>query len=255
MNQDIKTKLAKICAQTKLSWAKALLIALVTIRCSLNQSTGFTPCELLTGKQFPGPATALILGKETEEYRYKLYFEELRTLLSGFDSQVNKQKREKNLGHPTQRRGSCWKSSRGSGRNQGGQATELGRLLQDLLDVQADGGDSDQQAEGTDTQTNKFSWTSPLGRQTSSDTRRNKAQRPGHRATYLVEEEGPQTKGRVTSLSWKIEARWQDLGQDEKWGRRLCEDKTSRKEDFAKTKVQEKKTLRRQKLKKRRFCT
>lgn len=43
MNQNIKQKLAKVCAQTKINWIDALPLALMMVRCSLNQGTGFTP--------------------------------------------------------------------------------------------------------------------------------------------------------------------------------------------------------------------
>ena len=43
MNQILKQKLAKICAQTNLNWVDALPLALMTIISSVNQGTGFTP--------------------------------------------------------------------------------------------------------------------------------------------------------------------------------------------------------------------
>lgn len=53
MNLNLKNKLGKICAQTGLNWVAALPIALMTIRCSVNPSTGFMPYKLLTGRR-PG---------------------------------------------------------------------------------------------------------------------------------------------------------------------------------------------------------
>ncbi|XP_013770973.1 uncharacterized protein LOC102210013 [Pundamilia nyererei] len=69
MNPNLKNKLAKICAQTGLNWVTALPIALMTIRCSVNQSTGFTPYELLTGSQFPAPWTEVLVtsGRPTAD--------------------------------------------------------------------------------------------------------------------------------------------------------------------------------------------
>lgn len=55
MNLNLKSKLAKICAQTKMDWVDALSIALMSIRCSVNQSTRFIPYELFRGRQFPRP--------------------------------------------------------------------------------------------------------------------------------------------------------------------------------------------------------
>lgn len=55
MNLTIKQKLAKICDTMGMNWVSALPIALMSIRCSINRSTGLTPFELVTGRQFPGP--------------------------------------------------------------------------------------------------------------------------------------------------------------------------------------------------------
>ncbi|XP_072568771.1 uncharacterized protein [Paramormyrops kingsleyae] len=59
MNQTIKQKLAKICAQTKMNWVDALPLAMMSVRCSINRGTRFTPFELQTGRQFPGPQKGL----------------------------------------------------------------------------------------------------------------------------------------------------------------------------------------------------
>ncbi|XP_030579610.1 uncharacterized protein LOC115776172 [Archocentrus centrarchus] len=90
MNQNLKTKLAKICVQSKIEWVGALPIALLQIRSSLNKVTGFTPFELLTGRQFPGPTAALPgEGQNITNFQYKAYFDELKALVSGFVSQVH----------------------------------------------------------------------------------------------------------------------------------------------------------------------
>ena len=93
MNQNLKNKLAKICAQTKLNWVDALPLALMTIRCSLNQTTGFTPYELLTGRQFPGPAAGPAVPEgEKWPKDHKVYFDELRALVSEFTNRVGERR-------------------------------------------------------------------------------------------------------------------------------------------------------------------
>ncbi|KAL3969414.1 B-cell receptor-associated protein 31 [Sarotherodon galilaeus] len=89
MNLNLKNKLAKICAQTGLNWLADLPIALMTIRCSVNQSTGFTPYELLTGRQFPAPWTVVPAEQPTKSNRsHAEYFNELKALVSSFTKQV-----------------------------------------------------------------------------------------------------------------------------------------------------------------------
>ncbi|KAL4009161.1 hypothetical protein ACER0C_003013 [Sarotherodon galilaeus] len=89
MNLNLKNKLAKICAQTGLNWLAALPIALMTIRCSVNQSTGFTPYELLTGRQFPAPWTVVPVEQPRKSNRsHAEYFNELKALVSSFTTQV-----------------------------------------------------------------------------------------------------------------------------------------------------------------------
>ncbi|XP_069781339.1 protein NYNRIN-like isoform X1 [Narcine bancroftii] len=59
MNQTIKGKIGKVQARTKLNWVDALPLALMSIRSSVSSVTGFTPYELQTGHQFPGPGTGI----------------------------------------------------------------------------------------------------------------------------------------------------------------------------------------------------
>ncbi|XP_006809576.2 uncharacterized protein LOC102790451 [Neolamprologus brichardi] len=89
MNLNLKNKLSKICAQTGLNWISALPIALMTIRCSVNQSTGFTPHELQTGRPFPAPWTEVPVEPSTRNERsHAEYWNELKALVSSFTKQV-----------------------------------------------------------------------------------------------------------------------------------------------------------------------
>ncbi|XP_039679499.1 protein NYNRIN [Perca fluviatilis] len=95
MNQTVKGKLAKICAQTKMNWVDALPLALMSVRCSVNHATGFTPHELQTGRAFPGPHSKLPLVENTDQQlTYKAYFHELQGLVSLFSKQVEDQREE-----------------------------------------------------------------------------------------------------------------------------------------------------------------
>lgn len=89
MNQTLKSKIAKICAQTKMNWLDALPLALMSVRSSVNQSTRFTPFELSTGRMFPGPQTKLVgLTLNDQSLTPKQYFHALQTLVSEYAKQV-----------------------------------------------------------------------------------------------------------------------------------------------------------------------
>ncbi|XP_039866531.1 uncharacterized protein LOC120720810 isoform X3 [Simochromis diagramma] len=89
MNLNLKNKIAKISAHTGLNWVAALPIALMIIRCCVNQSTGFTPYELLTGRQFPGPWTTVPAEESIKSNRKHIEcWKELKALVSSFTQQV-----------------------------------------------------------------------------------------------------------------------------------------------------------------------
>ncbi|GCC27439.1 hypothetical protein chiPu_0005863 [Chiloscyllium punctatum] len=93
MNQSIKGKIGKVCAQTKLSWVDALPLALMSIGSSVNSITGFTPYELTRGQQFPGLGAGIqMLEGGGASLRYKPYYEQLTALVSAFSKQFGSAK-------------------------------------------------------------------------------------------------------------------------------------------------------------------
>ncbi len=53
INQTLKEKLSKICAQKSLNWVTALPIAIMAIRGSTNRATKLTPHKMVTGRRMP----------------------------------------------------------------------------------------------------------------------------------------------------------------------------------------------------------
>lgn len=49
INRNLKDKLSKVCAHTKLNWVDALPIALIGVRNGVNRTTGLTPFKLTRG--------------------------------------------------------------------------------------------------------------------------------------------------------------------------------------------------------------
>ncbi|XP_065127444.2 uncharacterized protein [Paramisgurnus dabryanus] len=101
MNLTLKLKLAKICAQTKITWLDALPIALMSIRSSVNRISGFTPFELFTGRQFPGPRNALVQDPILP-LTHAAYFDKLTALIKHFSCQATRQRDWDNDPAPSQ---------------------------------------------------------------------------------------------------------------------------------------------------------
>ncbi len=94
-------KLAKICAQTKLTWLSALPLVLMSVRSSVNRIPGFTPSELLTGHSFPGPSTPLRPDQITT-LSHCVYFDKLTALIKQFSQQVTADNEPEPIPPPTE---------------------------------------------------------------------------------------------------------------------------------------------------------
>ncbi len=94
-------KLAKICAQTKLTWLSALPLALMSVRSSVNRISGFTPFELLTGRSFSGPSMPLRPDQITP-LSHCVYFDKLTALIKQFSQQVTPDTEPEPIPPPTE---------------------------------------------------------------------------------------------------------------------------------------------------------
>ncbi|CAJ1057773.1 protein K02A2.6 [Xyrichtys novacula] len=93
MNQTVKNRLSKIFAHTGLNWVDALPLALMSIRSSVNRTTGHTPFELERGRPFPGPERALQNTDPPPSHMHqKDYYVQLQSVLSEFAKQVRDSK-------------------------------------------------------------------------------------------------------------------------------------------------------------------
>ncbi|XP_077405460.1 protein NYNRIN-like [Vanacampus margaritifer] len=90
VNRNLKEKLAKIMAQTKMTWLQALPLALLVVRQTVHKITGFAPFELLTGRLMPGPASTLVPPADvpTPDLSHAAYWKYLHSLVSSVSAQV-----------------------------------------------------------------------------------------------------------------------------------------------------------------------
>ncbi len=72
MNQTLKGKLSKICAQIGLNWVTALPIALMAIRGSTNHVTKLTPHEMVAGRRMPRGDREMIEIEEVDKLKSEL---------------------------------------------------------------------------------------------------------------------------------------------------------------------------------------
>uniref|UniRef100_A0A3B3S9T3 Basic leucine zipper transcriptional factor ATF-like n=1 Tax=Paramormyrops kingsleyae TaxID=1676925 RepID=A0A3B3S9T3_9TELE len=61
----------------------------MSVRCSINRGTGFTPFELQTGRQFPGPQRGLSWTPDKKgERNPRSYYDVLQVLVADFSKQI-----------------------------------------------------------------------------------------------------------------------------------------------------------------------
>lgn len=78
-----------------MTWLDALPIALMSVRPSINSTTGFTPYELLTGRQFPGPGSGAVRSDNSAPFlAYKPYCDQLTALVKRFSVQASREEGE-----------------------------------------------------------------------------------------------------------------------------------------------------------------
>ncbi|XP_037631697.1 uncharacterized protein LOC119491623 [Sebastes umbrosus] len=80
-NRTIKGKLLKVCKTTGMSWPDALPVVLLSIRSSVNSSTGLTPFELTCGRPFPGPLHPFCV---LPAVGYRPYYQSVNAIVSAF---------------------------------------------------------------------------------------------------------------------------------------------------------------------------
>lgn len=79
-----------------MKWIEALPFVLMSIRASVNRSTGFSPFELCTGRKMPGPAS-ISPGSEPLDLtaiNHTSFFCSLTTLVASLSSQVHQQAKQ-----------------------------------------------------------------------------------------------------------------------------------------------------------------
>lgn len=68
-------------------------MSLMSVRSSVNSITGFTPYEITTGHQLPGPGAGTSVKEPSERLCYKPYYDQLMALVSVFSKQVDERQK------------------------------------------------------------------------------------------------------------------------------------------------------------------
>lgn len=124
MNANLKNKLAKMCAQTKMNRVDALPLALMAIRSAINNSTDFTPHDLQTGRSFPGPHSKLPLWwrMKISTWHIKYIFTSCKVWCMLIPNRWKDARTRLQIPTFMRPSGFCWESSKGSGLSRGGPA-------------------------------------------------------------------------------------------------------------------------------------